>query len=142
MPAWPGGKCPACGEDVPENMIRCQSCRVLLNGDLHPDEIPIPEFVPLPEIDSMIDVEPSGFFLGCPHCGKELRIHRKYLGQHVQCKFCEAEFDLALDDDRIAHRAFYCTCPHCAEELRASWKYLGTKVACKHCSGKLRFADV
>jgi hypothetical protein len=112
-----------------------------LNSDLEPDSVEIPEFIPLQEIEDMLEVPPTGFFFGCPHCQRELRIHSKYCGQRVKCKFCDAAFDLDLNNPRIEKVAFFADCPHCQTELRSSWKYLDTKVACKHCSGKLHFVE-
>ena len=37
MPAWPGGPCPNCGEDMPPNMVHCRECRTLLNPELERD---------------------------------------------------------------------------------------------------------
>ena len=34
MPPWPGGPCPACGDEMPEKLIHCRNCRTLLNSDL------------------------------------------------------------------------------------------------------------
>jgi hypothetical protein len=141
MPAWPGGPCPECGEHMPLNLIHCQNCRHLLNSDLEADSVEIPEFIPLQEIEDMLEVSPAGFFFGCPHCQRELRINGKYCGQRVKCKFCEAPFDLDLNNPRIEKVAFFADCPHCQVELRSSWKYLDTKVACKHCNGKLHFVE-
>lgn len=135
MPAWPGGPCPQCGEDMPEKLVHCQNCRALLNDDLESDSVVIPEFVPLQEIAAMIDLSPRGHFVTCPSCSQELRIAVKYRGRQVQCKFCQAQFRHEIPAPRI--RAFYAPCPHCQEELRAAVKYQGTKVACKHCDGKI-----
>ena len=71
MPNWPGGDCPSCGEWMPQNQVRCRNCRTLLNEDLKPDSVEIPEFVPLQEVDSMVEVSPSGYYILCPHCDKE-----------------------------------------------------------------------
>ncbi|MCH8828198.1 MAG: hypothetical protein IID45_01335 [Planctomycetes bacterium] len=138
MPAWPGGGCPQCGEFMPEKLIHCQNCRALLNSDLESDSVEIPEFIPLKEIATMVDVELNGYYIGCPICQKELRIHRKYVGKEVQCKHCAGQFPFVLTDSRIRTVAFYAQCPHCSKELRAQTKYLGAKVACKHCSGKIQ----
>jgi hypothetical protein len=138
MPAWSGGPCPKCGEEMPEKLIHCQSCRALLNTDLESDSVEIPEFIPLREIETMQDVELVGYYIGCPSCKLELRIHRKYLGQEVACKHCSGQFPFEFADSRIGVAAFYTTCPHCSEELRANPKYLGARVACKHCGGKIQ----
>lgn len=141
MPAWPGGPCPQCGEDMPENVIHCRTCRTLLNSDLQPDTIEIPPFIPLQEIEAMVDAEPLGYYVGCPSCDQELRISRKYLGQRVQCKFCSAPFMFDLRLPRLSVPAFYVNCPHCREELRVASKYAGAKVACKHCAGKIQLVE-
>ena len=141
MPAWPGGPCPTCGEDMPENLIHCFTCRTLLNNDLESDSVEIPKFMPLQEISVMVDVPPRGYFVGCPDCGKELRINRKYIGQNVMCKHCDASFDFEVASGRLHVVAFFAACPACEEELRASPKYLGKKVMCKHCNGHLKFVD-
>ena len=60
MPAWPGGPCPECGEVMPENLVHCQNCRALMNPDLKTDSVEIPEFIPLQEIGSMVEVKPKG----------------------------------------------------------------------------------
>ena len=137
MPAWPGGNCPDCGEYVPENLIHCQVCRSLLNRDLDPGSVEIPEFIPLPEVALMVDVEARGFYVGCPSCHRELRINRKYLGSSVSCNHCHGRFKFDLAAPGVSLVAFYARCPHCEEELRAAMKYLGARVACKHCSGQL-----
>lgn len=142
MPAWPGGPCPSCGEDVPENLIRCFNCRTLLNSDLVADSVEIPAFVPLQELDVYVDVVPAGYFVGCPRCDKELRIAKKYVGQKVVCKHCEGSFLLEFAPHGNAEMlALYAACPACQHELRASAKYLGQKVVCKHCSGHLNFVE-
>lgn len=142
MPAWPGGPCPSCGEDVPENLIRCFNCRTLLNSDLVSDSVEIPTFVPLQELDVIVDAAPVGYFVGCPHCDKELRISKKYVGQKVICKHCEGSFPLLLaPHGKVEMLAFYTPCPACHQELRASSKYFGQKVACKHCGGHLNFVE-
>lgn len=141
MPAWPGGPCPQCGEDMPANLVHCRECRALLNPDLDSESVEIPAFVPLPEISAMIETEPAGFFIGCPNCDQELRISRKYAGQRVQCKHCNAPFIFEPSRNVPSVHAFYAPCPHCRAELRAALKYLGTKVACKHCGGHLHLVE-
>lgn len=141
MPAWPGGPCPNCGEYMPPKMIHCMSCRVLLNEDLDPDSVEVPQFEPLQEIDAMIDVQPAGFFVGCPHCQRELRIAGKYRGEKVQCRFCDGRFTLDFSTPDVTLIAIYAQCPHCEQELRAREKYLDTKVACKHCGGKIHLLN-
>ena len=139
MPAWPGGPCPQCGENMPENLIHCQNCRALLNDSLEMDSVEIRAFIPLQEIASMVEIKPKGYYVQCPHCTQELRINAKYAGQRVQCKICHAHYNLVLDSPQLTVKAFFADCPHCREELRVAYKYLGHKVACKHCEGKIHF---
>jgi hypothetical protein len=139
MPAWPGGPCPECGDEMPANLIRCASCRALLNQELSPREILAPEFVPLTEVEAVIDTPIVGYFVACPRCQKELRINGRYVGQQVACKFCNGQFPLQLDPPTVQVSAFYTECPHCKKELRAARKYTGAKVACKFCNGAIRF---
>ncbi len=141
MPNWPGGPCPVCGEFMPENLIHCQVCRALLNEKLDKSSVEIPAFIPLQEIETMSNLHPDGYHIGCPHCEEELRIHRKYEDQQVQCKFCKGAFKLQLSNRLITLKAFYATCPQCSEELRIAPKYVGMKVACKHCGGKIQFVN-
>ena len=141
MPAWTGGPCPQCGENMPVNLIHCQNCRALLNSDLDPQDIEVPEFVPLQEIVSMVEAELTGFFVGCPNCQRELRINRKYEGERVRCNFCDGQFVLDSSRPKVDIIAMYTNCPHCSDELRAATKYVGTKVACKHCGGKIHLVD-
>lgn len=138
MAAWPGGPCPECGDQMPANLVRCVSCRALLNPELVVPEIISPEFVPLAEVEAVVDVPVNGYFVECPHCRKELRINARYVNQRVACKFCAGEFDFRLNPPRVRRMAFYSSCPHCSKELRAAEKYIGQKVACKHCNGGLR----
>ena len=138
MPAWPGGPCPECNQDMPANLLHCQFCRALLNDDLHRSDVNIPQFFELEEITSVMDVELSGYFLKCPHCDEELRINKKYAGVGVACKSCSGQFVLDLSDPNLKTRAFYVGCPHCSEELRVATKYLGMKVACKFCEGHVQ----
>lgn len=138
MPAWPGGDCPDCGQDMPANLVHCQFCRALLNPDLYRSDVEIPQFFELKEISSMVEIEVAGYFVACPHCQKELRINRKYAGAAVACKFCRGHFRLDLADPRIKTKAFFAYCGHCDKELRAAPKYLGMKVACKFCMGAVQ----
>ena len=126
---------------MPPALVHCRTCRALLNPDLQFDTVEVPVFVPLEEIAAMIEVEPVGFYVGCPNCGQELRVNRKYAGQRVQCKFCEKPFALDLVSERIHIPAIYTGCPHCQMELRVARKYLGQKVACKHCGGQIHLVD-
>jgi len=139
MPAWPGGPCPQCGEEMPENLIHCQNCRALLNDELEPDSIEVPEFIPLEEINSMVEVKAKGYYVQCPHCTQELRVNSKYVGQRVGCKICKATYNLLLDSPELKVNAFYADCPECGEELRVAQKYMGQKVACKHCQARIQF---
>jgi hypothetical protein len=126
---------------MPERLVRCRSCRTLLNNDLEPDLIEVPDFVPLQEIESMVDVELAGYYVACPHCKRELRVGGKYVDENVQCKFCESQFTMDFSNPKLKMQAFYSMCPHCKQELRAAPKYLGMKVACKHCGGKIHLVD-
>lgn len=142
MPAWPGGPCPQCGDDMPEMLVHCQSCRALLNDDLESDSVEIPAFVPLQEVESMFEVEPAGYYVACPECGDELRVNRKYIGNRVACRHCDAPFLLTLSDSPAEVRALFAPCPSCNQQLRAAMKYLGMKVACKHCGERIHFLPV
>jgi hypothetical protein len=137
MPAWPGGPCPQCGEDMPPKLIHCRVCRTLLNPELEKDSVEIPSFVPLQEVETMVEITPIGLFIECQNCHQELKINRKYLGQRVQCKFCEADFRLDPQSESVLQADSYATCPHCEEALRFARKYLGYKVACRFCQGKV-----
>ena len=137
MPAWPGGPCPTCGEEMPEAMVRCRNCRTLLNTDLEVNSVEMPEFVPLPELDSMAEIEPAGIFFPCPNCDKELKIAWKYVGERVACKFCQADFRLDATLAAVKQADVYSKCLHCAKDLRFDPKYVGQKVACRFCGGKL-----
>ena len=139
MPAWPGGPCPECGEVMPANLVRCVTCRALLNHELVVPEVVTPEFVPLPEVAVVVESSIIGFFVECPHCKQELRINAKYNGNYVACKFCKGQFEFRLKPPRVRCLAFYANCPHCSKELRAAEKYKGVNVACKFCNGGLRF---
>lgn len=138
MAAWPGGPCPTCGEDMPERMVRCRNCRTLLNTDLEISSVEIPAFIPLPELDSMAEIEPLGIYFPCPDCGKELRIARKYVGERVACKFCGTDFRLDPALPAVQEADVYSKCSHCAKDLRFDPKYIGHKVACRYCHGKLQ----
>jgi hypothetical protein len=141
MPAWPGGPCPQCGEVMPENLIHCQNCRALLNDELDADSVEIPEFIPLAEINSMVEVKAKGYYVLCPHCTQELRVNAKYLGLYVSCKICHAQYNLKLDSPALTVKAFFADCPECREELRVSQKYMGQKVVCKHCHARIHFVS-
>ena len=137
MPAWPGGPCPQCGEDMPPRMIHCRTCRQLLNLELEKESVEIPSFVPLQEVESVVEITPVGLFVVCASCHQELKINRKYLGQRVQCKFCTADFKLDPTSNAVMGADSYAPCPHCQELLRFSSKYIGSKVACRFCNGKV-----
>lgn len=141
MPAWPGGPCPQCGEDMPANLVHCQTCRALLNDDLEHDTVEIPAFHPLKELAVCCDAFPVGYFFQCPDCRKELRVHKKYLGKQVSCKFCQAPFALKIDASKAISQGFYTSCPHCRKELRIAHKYLGTVAACKFCQGHIQLLE-
>lgn len=126
---------------MPPRLIHCQTCGALLNSDLQPRAIELPEFVPLQEVASMMEVKPIGFYVSCPNCERELRIHGKYAGQHVQCKFCRKPFEFKPGSNGVSTIAFYTDCPHCKKEIRASKKYLDARVACKLCSGAIHFVE-
>ena len=137
MPAWPGGPCPKCGDDMPLNMIHCRTCRHLLNPELERSSVEIPAFFPLQEVDTLVELIPNGRFIECSSCRKELKIHRKYLGERVQCKFCAADFRLDPTSPEVRSTDSYGICPHCHETLRFDSKYIGSKVACRFCQGKV-----
>ena len=136
MPAWTGGLCPQCGQDMPAKLLHCQFCRASLNPDLHRSDVNIPQFFELQEISN--EVELAGYYIQCPHCEEELRINKKYAGYSVACKCCRGKFLLDLSDPELTTKAFYMGCPHCDEELRVATKYLGMKVACKLCEGHVQ----
>jgi uncharacterized protein (DUF983 family) len=122
---------------MPEKMIHCRNCRTLLNTDLEPDSVEIPEFVPLKEIESYVELKVRGYYINCPHCRRELRINGKFVGQTVTCKQCDGTFTLDFDEGKVERVGIYVYCPHCNDRLRMSNKYVGVKVACKSCAGKL-----
>lgn len=142
MAVWPGGHCPDCGEEVPANVVRCRTCGRILNSDLDIPIIVSPTPLDLPELTPMQEATPRGLFVGCPNCEKELRISRKFLGHHVQCKFCTAPFEFKLNNAAIQMYAVYADCPHCQKEIRVAMKYLNLRVACKQCDGPLRVLPV
>jgi uncharacterized protein (DUF983 family) len=122
---------------MPERLIHCYNCRTLLNTDLEPDSVEIPQFVPLQEIETSPELPLRGFYLLCPQCSRELRVNRKYVGKQVTCKHCTGEFLLDFNNSKIQKVGIYAYCPHCSERLRMASKYLGVKVSCKACSGRL-----
>ena len=136
--AWQGGPCHQCGDDMPANLVHCQSCRALLNCELTEDSVEIPTFVPLKEITPTQVVAPKGHYVQCLGCQEELRINAKYKNAGVACRFCDHTFTY---DSSTTVAAIYADCPHCKKELRASSKYAGQSVACRFCSGPLMMAD-
>ena len=124
---------------MPANLVRCATCRALLNDELDVPEIVTPEFVPLTEVEAVVDAKIVGFYVQCPQCRKELRINARYAGSHVACKFCQGQFTFQVDPPRVNVVAFYADCPHCSKELRVADKYRDVNVACKFCNGGLRF---
>lgn len=141
MPAWPGGPCPECGEEMPENLIHCRTCRALLNTDLEQDSVEIPVFAPLPELDSFVEIRPTGYYIACPICQRELRINAKYLGARCTCNSCNGAFALDLNDPQIKILGYYGDCPYCSERVRMAKKYVGVKVACKFCAGRIKLLE-
>lgn len=128
-----------CGDDMPENLIHCQSCRALLNSELLSDSVEIPQFIPLKEIEATVEVKPRGHYVACPQCGESLRINKKYIGKSVFCKYCDAPFQHTVNPNGKMLKAYFTNCPHCDKELRAAPKYMGKKLLCKHCSGQINF---
>jgi uncharacterized protein (DUF983 family) len=128
---------------MPERLIHCRNCRTLLNTDLEPDSVEIPEFVPLQEIDSFVELPIRGYYVQCPHCSRELRVNKKFAGKKVSCKQCGGDFVLDFEKgERTLHKiGIYVYCPHCSDRLRMSSKYVGVKVSCKSCSGRLMAVD-
>lgn len=124
---------------MPERIIHCRNCRTLLNTDLDPDSVEVPEFVPLQEIENIVELPVRGYYVLCPHCTRELRVNRKFVGKQVSCRQCTGDFVLDFDDVaiKVEKVGIYVYCPHCNERLRMSGKYVGIKVACKSCSGRL-----
>ena len=133
--AWPGGPCPQCGDEMPPRVVHCQSCRALLNTELTEDSVEMPVFVPLTELAVIAAASPQGYYVFCPGCQQELRIHSKYKGLKVACKHCNVPFTYSPS---VQIKAFYTPCPHCKNELRAATKYMGYKVVCKHCDGHIQ----
>ena len=138
MPAWTGGACPECGEEVPPKLLRCPGCRTLLNPDLSEHEIATPEFAPLAELDGPTVVRPKAERTRCPGCGESLRVAAKYVGVPVACKHCGEPLTAGAPDSRVAWLA---DCPHCQEEIRVAVKYAGQVVGCKFCGGELKVEE-
>ncbi|HUQ69077.1 MAG TPA: hypothetical protein VM165_06120 [Planctomycetaceae bacterium] len=142
MAEWPGGDCPACGAWMPPKQIHCRECRQLLNPELTKSSVEMPVFVPLQELGVMIEVTPVGLYCECPKCQAELKIARKYLGERVQCKFCQSEFRLDPTSPAVRQADVYAPCPHCDQQLRFDPKYIGVKVACRYCNGRLHVVEL
>jgi hypothetical protein len=98
----------------------------------------VPAFVPLPVIESVIELNFEGYFVPCPGCQKELRINRKYVGQHVSCKHCQTSFCFDLTNPALKNLSVFADCPHCEKSMRFAPKYLGLKAACRFCDGHLK----
>ncbi|QDT18037.1 zinc ribbon domain-containing protein [Alienimonas californiensis] len=138
MPAWKGGPCPGCSEEVPPKVLRCPTCRTLLDPDLSAHEFDPPEFAPLAEVDGPAIVRPKAERTRCPGCGEELRIATKYAGVPVACKKCGEPMTAGDAERRVALLA---DCPHCLKEIRVGMKYVGQLVGCKLCGGELMVAE-
>ena len=138
MAVWTGGPCPGCGEDVPAKVLRCPSCRTLLDPELSHHEFRPPEFAALPELDAARHVRPKAELTRCPTCDQALRVALKYAGVAVACKKCGGTLTPGADDARVSWLA---DCPHCHRELRVAAKYAGAAVGCKFCGGELRVSD-
>lgn len=148
MPPWSGGPCPDCSEYMPANLIHCQTCRALLNPDLDPNQIEIPEFMPLREIEhedeietEIVEVAALGYFINCMTCEQELKVSKRFIGEQVQCKHCETQFRLAMNAIDINWLGIYTDCPHCDKRIRAARRYLGSVVACNFCSGQIELNE-
>ena len=113
----------------------------MLNPELSMSSVEIPTFMPLQELDAWAEIFPKGLFVACPKCQSELKIAHKYLGERVQCKFCQAPFRVESTNPKVRTADVYSQCPHCQEMLRFARKYVGVKVACRFCQGKLQVLD-
>ncbi|QDT66254.1 hypothetical protein [Calycomorphotria hydatis] len=142
MPVWPGGKCPQCGDFMPERIIHCRTCRQLLNTDLSSDTVEIPQFIPLKEIGEETSTPEvpgqniRGIYTSCPGCANVLKVNSRYVGRVVTCKHCATAVDLR-DTENMVVDQHYLRCPHCESELRVSDKYVGQTAICKFCKGSL-----
>jgi hypothetical protein len=96
---------------MPPRLVHCRECRALLNTDLESDSIEIPEFQPLQELDSLVELTPRGFYISCPLCDRELKINRKYQGKSVECASCKGTFQFEFRDERITKLGYYVDCP-------------------------------
>lgn len=141
MPAWPGGPCPDCGDEMPPKILRCRTCGATLNPSVEFPPLEAPAPVVLPELKLSLEAAPRGAFIGCPNCEKELRIANHYEGCQVQCKHCTAPFLYQRSNAAIRRIGRYLDCPHCQRELRLAEKYMGRRVACKFCDGPIQIVD-
>ncbi|MCA8986739.1 MAG: hypothetical protein KDA78_03815 [Planctomycetaceae bacterium] len=157
MPAWPGGPCPDCGDDMPPNLVTCQTCRALLNPDLEMNFVEIPEFIPLEEISEeemnkedvsssgnseststqVPLVEARGVYVYCSGCRSPLKVPTNFLGKNVSCKHCSGSLVISILPGLTNVQAAYVDCPHCNERIKAARQFLNRNVACKHCNGAL-----
>jgi uncharacterized protein (DUF983 family) len=127
---------------MPANLVRCAVCRALLNSDLKPRMIYAPDFAALPEVRATIDAAVKGYFINCPQCQQVLRVASQFVGKHVECKHCAADFHCHPGEHAgIPCDAVYLVCPKCRKELRAAEKYIGERVACKYCGEGLRITE-
>ena len=131
MTTWIGGPCPDCGDDMPPAMIHCRNCRKLLNTDLEWDSVEVAIFIPLEELDSMIEIVPTGVFVDCPKCVQELKINRKYFGERVECKFCGTDFRL----DQQAHTSKRVPCIRSVRIVNGIYGLLGNTLVSKSLAG-------
>ncbi|MDA1015218.1 MAG: STAS domain-containing protein, partial [Planctomycetota bacterium] len=135
MPAWPGGPCPKCGVDMPENQIRCSDCRTLLNTDLQVKEIAAASFSPLGELQSVAEFAPRSFSLNCPSCDGRIRLPASSRRRDVCCELCQHEFRFELTHVRFTEITG--NCPHCRVAQSISPNDLGETVACDKCGGRI-----
>jgi hypothetical protein len=119
-------------------VLRCPSCRTLLDPDLSHHEFAPPEFTPLAEVNGPTIVRPKAERTRCPGCREELRIASKYAGVPVACKKCGEPLKAGSPEQRVAYLA---DCPHCQKEIRVATRYLGQLVGCKFCGGELTVAE-
>jgi len=113
----------------------------MLNDELELDSVEIPPFMPLPELETLAKVPPRGYYIGCPHCRKKLRINKQYLNKKLNCKKCHETFTFKLSNSKIKKLGFYLDCPSCEERLKVPQKYAGQKVRCKRCETNIQLID-
>jgi hypothetical protein len=123
---------------MPARLVRCRDCRTLLNNDLEPAQIEIPQFQPMQVLDSFVELPPRGFYVACPECGRELKISRNDHGKGVRCASCGDAFEFRLCDERLAKLGFYVNCPCCHRQLRMSPEDAGERVGCMYCQESIR----